>query len=138
MISNILVAVDGSKNSLRCVQEAIRIAGDKGKVTLLHVVSKLPDIPIDEPLAEYRERMINQGKAYFAEARKIAYKGRKELGEEILFGVPRNDIAYFANHQGYDLIVVGRRGRTSARERFLGSVSSATILKSKIPVVVVK
>ena len=46
----------------------------------------------------------------------------------------------FANNKrnGIDLVVIGARGRSSAKELFLGSVSNYVLHKSKKPVLVVK
>jgi len=70
---------------------------------------------------------------------RAAKKGIKLIGKAIS-GDPGYDIARFANNSknGIDLVVIGARGRSSAKEIFLGSVSNYVLHKSKKPVLVVK
>ncbi len=138
-IRNILVPIDGSKNSIKGLDEALYIAQlSSAKVTVLHVILGLPPIPITDTIFEYRQHMKKQAKEFFGVARKTALKYKMNLDERIIFGIPQDDIAYFANHKRYDLIVMGARGLGSIKEMFLGSVSNATVHKSKMPVLIVK
>ncbi len=138
-IRTILVPLDGSKNSIKGLEEAIYIAQLSGaKITMLHVISGLPPIPITDSIFEYRKHMTKHAMEFFGEARKVALKYKMEVDEKIIFGVPQYDIADFANHKKFDLIVMGARGLSSIKEMFLGSVSNATVHKSKVPVLVVK
>lgn len=139
LFRKILVPTDGSKNSIRGLEKAIGIArSSHAKITLLHVIPGLPPIPITDTITEYRKRMKERGREYFLDARRTALRNRMTLKEEIIFGVPQDDIADFANHGKYDLIVMGARGMGSISQIFLGSVSNATIHKSRVPVIIVK
>lgn len=131
--------MDGSKNSFKGLEEAIYLAQPCGaKVTMLHVISSLPPIPITDKIMKYRELMLKRSKEIFNEAKKISTKYKTDLEEKIIFGIPQYDIADFANEKKYDLIVMGARGLSSIKELFLGSVSNATVHKSKVPVLIVK
>lgn len=135
----ILVPVDGSKNSLKALEKAIYISQLSGaKITILHVISALPPIPITDTVIQYKGRMKEQAKKYFKEARQIASKNHIELDERIIFGYPDYDVSYFANDNKFDLVVMGSRGMSPIKELFLGSTSNATVHRSKIPVLVVK
>ena len=63
-----------------------------------------------------------------------------KYSEKAKAGDPGYDIARFANNKnnGIDLVVIGARGRSSAKEIFLGSVSNYVLHKSKKPVLIVK
>ena len=70
---------------------------------------------------------------------RAAQKGIQLTGKAIS-GDPGYDIARFANNSKnrIDLIVIGARGRGSAKEIFLGSVSNYVLHKSKKPILIVK
>jgi nucleotide-binding universal stress UspA family protein len=138
-IRKILVPVDGSKNSIEGLKEAIYLAKlCNAKVTLLHVIPGTPPIPITDIIFEYRQQMKKQAAEFFGQARKVALKYQMNLDEKIIFGIPQDDISEYANQKKYDLIVMGARGMGSIKRMFLGSVSNATMHKSKVPVLVVK
>ena len=67
------------------------------------------------------------------------FKENQSIGE-IKTVISLLTIAKFANNKknGIDLVVIGARGRSSAKELFLGSVSNYVLHKSKKPVLVVK
>jgi nucleotide-binding universal stress UspA family protein len=70
---------------------------------------------------------------------RAARKGIQLTGKAIA-GDPGYDIARFANNKKnkIDMVVIGARGRGSAKELFLGSVSNYVLHKSKKPVLIVK
>ncbi|MGI0047728.1 MAG: universal stress protein [Nitrosotalea sp.] len=138
-IRTILVPLDGSKNSFKGLEEAIYIAQlCSAKITVLHIISSLPPIPITDKIWKYRELMKRQSNEIFNKARQIAKRHGMDFEEKVIFGFPQYDVAYFANKKKYDLVVIGARGLSSIKELFLGSVSNATVHKSKVPVLVVK
>lgn len=135
----ILVPLDGSKNSLKGLEKAIYISQISGAIiTVLHVISALPPIPISDTVVQYKGRMKEEAEKYFKEARQIASKNHMDLEEKIIFGYPNYDVAYFANDKKFDLIVMGARGLSPIKELFLGSTSNATVHRSKVPVLVIK
>jgi nucleotide-binding universal stress UspA family protein len=56
----------------------------------------------------------------------------------ILVGNPAKEIVEFATTMGVHLIVAGTRGRSSARELYLGSVSSGLTHRAPCSVLVVR
>lgn len=138
-IRTILVPLDGSKSSFKGLEEAIYIAQlCSAKITILHVISSLPPIPITDKIWKYRELVKRQANEIFNKARQIAKKYGIDFEEEMIFGYPQYDISYFANKKKFDLVVIGARGLSSIKELFLGSVSNATVHKSKVPVLIMK
>ena len=138
-IKTILVPIDGSKNSISGLVEAIRIArAVRAKITVLHVIPGIPSIPITDTMYDYRQNMKKQAREFFLEARKTALKYKTSLAEKVIFGSPQEEIVDHANDRKYDLIVMGARGLSSVKQVFLGSVSNAIIHKSKTPVLIVK
>ena len=61
-----------------------------------------------------------------------------QFHEVILVGNPAKEIVEFATTMGVHLIVAGTRGRSSARELYLGSVSSGLTHRAPCSVLVVR
>ena len=136
----ILVPLDGSKNSIRGLDMAIHIARQShGTITALAVKS-VPGIYAIHPLGFLDFSSMTEVKKFLNEAKVRATKKGIQLTTKALAGDPGYDIARYANNKknGIDLVVVGARGRSSAKEIFLGSVSNYVLHKSKKPVLVVK
>ena len=136
----ILVPLDGSKNSLRGLDMAIHLARQsQGTITAL-AVKTVPGIYAIHPLGFLDFNSMKEVKKLLTDAKLRAAKKGIQLTGKAIAGDPGYDIARFANNSKnrIDLIVVGARGRGSAKEIFLGSVSNYVLHKSKKPVLVVK
>lgn len=136
----ILVPLDGSKNSIRGLDMAIHIARQsQGTITALAVKS-VPGIYALHPLGFLDFNSMTEVKKILNDAKLRAAKKGILLTQKALAGDPGYDIARFANNakNKIDLVVIGARGRGSAKELFLGSVSNYVLHKSKKPVLVVK
>lgn len=136
----ILVPLDGSKNSIRGLDMAIHIARQsQGIITALSIKS-VPGIYAIHPLGFLDFNSMSEIKKTLDEAKVRAAKKGIQLTGKAIAGDPGYDIAKFANNKknGIDLVVIGARGRSSAKELFLGSVSNYVLHKSKKPVLIVK
>ena len=136
----ILVPLDGSKNSIRGLDMAIHIARQsQGTITAL-TVKTVPGIYALHPLGFLDFNSMAEVKKLLDDAKTRAAKKGIQLTGKSLAGDPGYDIAKFVNNKKYgiDLVVIGARGRSSAKEMFLGSVSNYVLHKSKKPVLVVK
>ena len=136
----ILVPLDGSKNSIRGLDMAIHIARQShGTITALAVKS-VPGIYAIHPLGFLDFNSMTETKKLLSEAKVRAAKKGIDLTGKAIAGDPGYDIVKFANNpkNKIDLVVVGARGRSSAKEIFLGSVSNYVLHKSKKPVLIVK
>ncbi len=136
----ILVPLDGSKNSIRGLDMAIHIARQShGTITALTVKS-VPGIYAIHPIGFLDFSSMTEVKKFLNEAKVRAAKKGIQLTTKPLVGDPGYDIARFANNKKnkIDLVVIGARGRSSAKEIFLGSVSNYVLHKSKKPVLIVK
>lgn len=136
----ILVPLDGSKNSIRGLDMAIHIARQShGIITALSIKS-VPGIYAIHPLGFLDFNSMSEIKKTLDEAKLRAAKKGIQLTGKTIAGDPGYDIAKFANNKknGIDLVVIGARGRSSAKELFLGSVSNYVLHKSKKPVLIVK
>jgi nucleotide-binding universal stress UspA family protein len=136
----ILVALDGSKNSIRGLDMAIYIARQAHGTITAMTVKSMPGIYSLHPLGFLDFYSMTEVKKLLNEAKVRAAKKGIQLTGKALAGDPGYNIARFANNKrnGIDLVVIGTRGRSSAKEIFLGSVSNYVLHKSKKPVLIVK
>ena len=136
----ILVPLDGSKNSLRGLDMAIHLARQSQGTIIALAVKTVPGIYAIHPLGFLDFNSMKEVKKLLADAKLRAAKKGIMLTGKAIAGDPGYDIARFANNakNKIDLVVVGARGRGSAKEIFLGSVSNYVLHKSKKPVLVVK
>ena len=136
----ILVPLDGSKNSVRGLDMAIHLARQSHGVVVALTVKSVPGIYAIHPLGFLDFNSTKEIKKTLDDAKLRAAKKGIKLISKALSGDPGYDIARFANNKknGIDLVVIGARGRSSAKELFLGSVSNYVLHKSKKPVLVVK
>ncbi len=139
-IRNILVPIDGSKNSFRGLDDAIELARDfHATITGIYVRHMSGIYPL-HPLGFLDPSMVKKAKKFLASAKTRAAKKGIVFRSKIIDGNPRHDIVKYAHTKKHkiDLIVIGARGMGSAKEIFLGSTSHYVVHKSKIPILVVK
>lgn len=140
-ISNILVAVDGSNNSVRAVDAAAYLAKScDAKVTAVYVVPFGARLAFEGINRAAKEAFFKEGKKHLAAAQKKLKSKGVSSNTKVLEGRnPGNAIVTHSNRKPkYDLIMLGSRGIGGLKEAFLGSVSSYVLHKSKVPVMVVK
>ena len=138
-ISKILVPLDGSKNSQRGLEMAITLARQCG-ATITGVFSIHAP-----PHSEFRgvgsvEKSLNREvKKIMEESKVLAAKNGIVFKEKMMRGdIGYNIVKLAQGKEKFDMIVIGSRGRSSAKELFFGSVSNYVIHTAKIPVLVVK
>ena len=137
-IKKILVPLDGSKNSLRGLDEGIYLARQcQAVVTGLYV------IPLSKPKTSSQISYIE--KYLLTKAGKFMFKAKKRAAQngilfedKIEYGDEGSTIVNYAQRKSFDIIVIGSRGQSGIKEAFLGSVANAIVHKSKVPVLVVK
>ena len=140
-LKNILVPLDGSKNSIRGLDHAILLARQSHGTITGFYVKKYPAVFVLHPtgflgvdLTKVTKKILGFAKVRAAK-KGILFKGTSLKGAD-----PGFDIVQFAHNKKnkIDLIVIGARGMGFAREIFLGSVSNYVIHKSKKPVLLVR
>jgi nucleotide-binding universal stress UspA family protein len=138
MYRNILVAVDGSKESQLALADAIDLAqGANARLTLVHVCTRPSGMLQTTPA----------GAAVAAELPATHAKVLREAVNSVpqdlpvttllLEGSPADQIVKAARQYENDLIVIGSRGRGRATAALLGSVSHDVLHQSPVPVLVV-
>lgn len=138
-ISKILVPLDGSKNSIRGLEMAITLAREcEAIVTGVYSIHAPPHSEF-KGVGSVEKALNKQVQKFMDDAKLLAAQNGIVFKEKIM----RGDIGYniIKTAQGknkFDMIVMGSRGRSSAKEMFFGSVSNYVIHTSKIPVLIVK
>lgn len=137
-IKNILVPLDGSKNSFRALDNAIRLAKHTdASITCLFVIQAFPtEMGLVRTIVG--KALGKRARNSLKEAKAKCKRNKVEFLDVIEFGEEGQTIVSFANENNFDLIVIGSRGLGSVKEFFLGSTSNYVVHKSKIPVLVVK
>lgn len=139
MYKHILLAADGSENSMRAAKEAIKIAG------------KLPDSLIDIVFVADFNKSKNDV-LHAGTAEKLELERRRKLMPiesliresglkskvTILKGAPGPEIVRYANEKAVDIVVIGSRGLNSLQEMVLGSVSHKVMKRVNCPALIVK
>ncbi len=136
----ILVPLDGSKNSIRGLDMAIHIARQSHGIITALAVKSVPAYILIHPIGFMDFNSMTEVKKILNAAKVRAAKKGIQLTVKAQAGDPGYDIARFANNKNnrIDLVVIGARGRSWAKEIFLGSVSNHVLHKSKKPVLIVK
>lgn len=139
MYKRILVAVDGSENSKRAAEHAVKIAAfnSESAVEVLYVLD------YDRIRTDVSQN-INEGELHVDRQNRLSpIKGvfeNSRVAYELIIknGDPGSTIVSFANRGGFDLVIIGSRGLNSFQEMVLGSVSHKVAKRSKAPVMIVK
>jgi universal stress protein A len=138
-----LVAIDGSPGSRRALDVAMRLA--KGADAELDVVTVEDYRQVARDLRNPRQaarvmRKVRESCDTLVErARQRASKAGIETHSRVLDSdEPAATLAGFAKSQGADLIIVGSRGRSQARQMVLGSVAERVVRLAPCTVVVVR
>lgn len=141
-LRNILVAIDGSKNSNRALDAGIYLAKQcNAKLSGVYVVPFGARLAFEGINRAIKEEYFKEGKKYLADAAKKTKNKGISFNSEILESrSPGGAIAKHAYkpRKKFDLIIMGNRGHGAATEVFLGSVSHHVMHKSKTPVLIVK
>ncbi len=137
-ISKILVPLDGSKNSQRGLEMAITLARSCD-ATLTGVFSiNAPPRSEFRGVGSVSDSFNKEVKKIMENAKTLAAQNGIVFNEKLMKGDTGYNIIELARKGKFDMIVIGSRGRSSAKEMFFGSVSNYVIHTAKIPVVVVK
>lgn len=156
MVKKILVAVDGSENSLRAARFAAELIAEnrEGMLTLIHVVPPVmaaldwyrgPGTVVSEAFEMEKaaaEATAKKAQGMLEEVRllaeAVARGAELQIDTVVEIGDPARAIVEYAATRGYDIIVVGSRGLNPVKGVFLGSVSYKVLCTAPCPVLVVR
>jgi nucleotide-binding universal stress UspA family protein len=138
MISKLLVAYDGSKQSEKAYKMALDIASRySGKMIVLSVAS-----PPEPPVAVELDAALESATEYYEGHFKSMKEQAEALGIATTFqvrvGHPAEQIVHMANEEKVDAIVMGHRGESLLQRWLLGSVAKRVLSYAHCTVVVVR
>ena len=137
-IKKILVPLDGSKSSMRGLDEAIYLARQcHATITGLYVIPIYPR-NFTDVIMPYQIHLTKSAKKFMQSAKTICAQKGILFKSKIIFGSPTEEINEIARNKEFDIIVIGSRGQSGLKEAFLGSVANSIVHKSKVPVLVIK
>jgi nucleotide-binding universal stress UspA family protein len=137
-IKKILVPLDGSKNSMRGLDEAIYLARQcHATITGLYVIPTTK-IMTDSQISGLEKYLLSNASKFMSKAKTRAAQNGILFNEDVVYGNEGDKITDYANNKSYDIIIIGSRGMSSVKEMLLGSTSNYVLHKSKIPILIVK
>lgn len=138
MFKKILVATDGSDNSMRAVQAGGQVAEAMDASLILVYAAYVPSMYGDDLRPEIRDALREEGRRILASAAGLFKDSGIKPEEKLLFDEKAEDgILRLASGKGYDLIVVGSRGKDAGGRKRLGSTSMRVIEHAPCPVMIV-
>jgi nucleotide-binding universal stress UspA family protein len=140
----ILIAVDGSKNSLHAVQCLVDHAGwyrSKPEVELLTVhlpVPKLPRMGLAVGKSQLQEYYAEEGAAQLAPAKRKLDAAGIKYKATVLVGPVAESIVKRAKDARCDIIYIGTRGMSDLGKALVGSTANKVVHLADIPVLLVR
>jgi nucleotide-binding universal stress UspA family protein len=140
----ILVAVDGSKPSLKAVQLLIdhsdwyRSPPDVELVTVHLPVPKLPRMGIAVGKGQIERYYREEGEAMLAAAKKKLDGAGIRYQASVLVGPVAETLVKHAKDRRCDLIYIGTRGMSELGKALIGSAATKVLHISDVPVLLVK
>ena len=154
MVHNVLIAVDGSGNSLRAVEYAGRLfaPNPEARLVLFQILPAISRMILDKKEIKiidsrkterpdlsglyWRAEDEDKMNSFFAEARKVLVQaGVKSQQIKSKFGVKKLEIAEAILEEAelgkYDTLILGRRGLSRVREFFLGSITTKVVREAR-------
>jgi len=139
-IPKILIPVDGSQYSMKGVEHVACLSGEfkssLSRITLLRVINlAFFEERIREGIEpeDEAQRILNEAKTVFLEA------GVSEglITTKSKIGKPADEILKEAEEGNYNLIVMGRRGRSALKDLLLGGVSTTILNRCQQPTIAI-
>jgi nucleotide-binding universal stress UspA family protein len=140
-----LMATDGSAASLKAARFMLRHArpGTGDEIFVAYVFPLPSDPECYEgvavlPTSAGDDRVAAVAAPILQATMDILLESGSHIRDVCLVGNPAQEIVEFAMNLGIDLIVAGTRGRSPAKELYLGSVSSALVHRAPCSVLIVR
>lgn len=142
MVSNVLVAVDGSENSERALDFALNFSEKyDAALTIINVnessaVAAYPDdsmVVVAKDLRKFHEDILEKAMVHAKQA-----KPNMLVSSSFREGDPALEIAAVAKEGNYDVVVVGHHGVGKVKGLFLGSISEKITRSVSCTVIIVR
>ena len=143
----IIVAIDGSPQSDKAAEEAVRLASISGaKIkSKLYAVMVLPNMKTpsftdffpDKPATEMPGWQEKRDRLFYV-VEKVAAEAAVDLESMVMYGDPAEELMLLAEERNCDVIVVGSSGKGRMKRTLLGSVSTKISLHAHCSVYIVR
>lgn len=143
----IIVAIDGSPQSDKAAEEAVRLASISGAKfkSQLYAVMVLPSMKTpsftdffpDKPATEMPGWQEKRDRLFYV-VEKAAAEADVQLESLVVYGDPAEELMLMAEEKGCDAIVVGSSGKGRMKRTLLGSVSTKIALHAHCSVYIVR
>ena len=149
MYKQILIAIDGTELTAKVLEHALTLGRESGaKMEVVTVTEPsillTPDaglisISTTQLLEELEKVRTEEAKSILSGARDAAKAASVEVGyRHVRNQAPSDGIIQAAEELGADLIVMGSHGRRGIKRLLLGSQASDVLVRSRVPVLIVK
>ncbi|WP_046216317.1 universal stress protein [Paenibacillus wulumuqiensis] len=139
MFQHILLAADGSDNSIRAAAEAVKIASLSSDAVVEILFAADPSKVKDEVLHSHTHDEIEfRRRQRLQSVEEVLTAAGLQPKVTIINGDPGPTIVKYADEHHADLIIIGTRGLNVLQEFVLGSVSHKVVKRAHCPVLIVK
>ena len=139
LFKKILCAVDGSKHSERAMEYARGVARTQGaELTLLHCPGHIPTLVGGHAREQLKKELLEDGQKILDRFLTLCENFEVQCKSDILTGTPGDVIVSYCQDNGYDLIVMGSRGRSDIEGLILGSVTHHVLQRCSCPVMIIR
>ena len=152
--TKILVAIDGSEQSMKAAEYAIAMAkednnNNNSQLIALHVLfsqtgyaysTNLFGLVTPSSIKKFLEDAKHEAQQWFDKIKEKISENEIQLKTEVVVS-PTSVVAAivdYAEHENVDLIVIGSRGRSGFKKLLLGSTASGVVTYATCPVFIVK
>jgi len=143
----IIVAIDGSPQSDKAAEEAVRLASISGSKfkSHLYAVMVLPSMKTpsftdffpDKPATEMPGWQEKRDRLFYV-VEKVAAEAGVSMDSLVVYGDPAEELIRIAEEKNCDVIVVGSSGKGRMKRTLLGSVSTKVALHAHCSVYIVR
>lgn len=131
---NVVVGVDFSEGSKAAVEQALSMANDRSRVTLVHVVRGVPPASASRYMynlmePEYQRQLGRDAWLRMADMVPAGAKAKRTVHARVVAGDPSAEIVRVAAEVNADLIVVGVTARGAFGQIF-GSSTAARVIRN--------
>ncbi len=141
-MKKILVAIDGSKNSMNALLKAKELAAALGsELTILNVIANMQDYKYVHNKSYYKDMertALEESNALLRNAMKYFQDFPGKVESLYLRGDSADEIVKAAEEGNFDLVIMGNRGLGVFSRTLLGSVSDKVVHHIKTSVLIVK
>jgi nucleotide-binding universal stress UspA family protein len=141
--SKILVAVDGSKESMNAARHAIGLARKDGARLIVIMAMRLPSSygwsPAESPYT-WQKKYAKERKKWFEKIERLAKENNVKIETEIVESTmsAQGTIVKYAEEHNVEAIVVGTIGMSGFAKQLLGSTALGVVTYAHCTVIVVK